>query len=148
MGNTPTQEACEGEHPGGNDEAGAASLSARLRGVARRVAAGIRARVSVFSNLDLGAAFSATEEEPPEANRGNRGDREEPRLPATARAGNSVSVAGLPARSHPFTEPPRDEQAKNDPDLRARKEDGQLSIYYPDRPETAITSDTWERVER
>lgn len=145
MGNTPAQEPCEGEHPGGNDEAGAASLSARLRGVARRVAAGIRARVSVFSNLDLGAAFSAADEERPAA---NRGDSDEPRLPATARAGNSVSVAGLPARSHPFTEPPRDEEANNEPDLRARKEDGQLSIYYPDRPETAITSDTWDRVER
>jgi hypothetical protein len=146
MGNTPAQEPREGESAGGRDSAGGGSLFARLGGLARRVAAGFRARVSVFSDLDLGAAFSAAAEERIDA---NGGEREEPRLPATAgRSTDSVSVTGLPARSRPFTEPARDEDGKNGTELRARKEEGQLSIYYPDRPETAITSDTWKRVER
>lgn len=145
MGNTPTQEPVDGEPAGGGEPAAGTSLSERLGGLARRVAGGIRARLSVFSDLDLGAAFGVVDEERLDQ---NRGDREEPRLPActgTSNSVTSVSVDGLPARRRPFTEPA---DASNDSELRARKRNGQLSIYYPDRPETAITSDTWERVER
>ena len=54
----------------------------------------------------------------------------------------------LPERSQVFTRPAGDTAAGNPPEPVARVEGEKLTVELPDRPDTSITSDVWERVER
>ncbi|MFB6164822.1 MAG: hypothetical protein ABEJ31_06650 [Haloarculaceae archaeon] len=136
MGNTPTQEPVSNGSSTAGDAAASRSLLGSLRGAVGSVVGGVRARLSVFSTLEFGPAFRLDGE-----------DGQRPSAPRRGRRGGTTGSAGaLPPRERPFSHPARD--GANQPDLRATEERGQLSIYYPDREDATITSDTWQRVER
>jgi hypothetical protein len=104
----------------------------------------LRSRVSVFSALDFGRAFHI-EEDPPLPTTPEDEPESEPGLVTTDA---DEADDALPRRKRPLTQPVRDRSVDNGPDLQATEEDGELSIYYPDREEATITSDTYHRVDR
>jgi hypothetical protein len=57
------------------------------------------------------------------------------------------SIDGLEPRERPLTYPARDSAEENTVDLAVERSDGELTLSVPGEPDTAITSDGWERVE-
>jgi hypothetical protein len=97
----------------------------------------------VFPSLNLASAFAVDESDVPESRRLRSADSNEEGRPE-----NCDTETTFPNRSLPLVQPARDTGSTNEPDLEARKNNGQLSIYYPDRTDARITSDTWKDVER
>lgn len=58
------------------------------------------------------------------------------------------AVPELPARDRAFTQPPGEAADDNPPEPVATVEGTKLTVKLPDRPETSMTSDVWQRVER
>ncbi|SEP22872.1 hypothetical protein SAMN05216388_10494 [Halorientalis persicus] len=143
MGNTPTQQPFEGDSPGADESGAGASVRETVVGFVRATLDSVRRRVSVFPSLNLASAFVVDDDDAAVV--------ESRRLrPADPDEGDDAddTHAALPARSLPLVQPARDTSRENGPDLEATEEDGQLSIYYPERANARITSDTWEDVER
>lgn len=139
MGNSPTQKPFEGDPSEPGAEAAGAALSERVVSAVRSLATTVRSKCSVFSNLDFADAFRIETEDV------TAGDETAHQTPT-----ESPTPSEFPARDQPFTHPVRERDAANPPELRAREDadTDELSIYYPDRPNATITSDTWEDVER
>lgn len=140
MGNSPTQKPFEDDPSEPGAEAAGASLSERVVSAVRSLATTVRSKCSVFSNLDFADAFRIETEDVTAGDETDHPSRTE--SPSTAQE--------FPARDQPFTHPVRDRDTANPPELRAKQDDDtdELSIYYPDRPDATIISDTWEDVER
>lgn len=149
MGNTPSQRPVSGGSSPTDEPTASASLLGKVTGAVRSFLGGVRTRLSVFSALDLGSAFRLDGDE---AGRDADGDDRREAPPLEAAAGrtdhSSADVDGFPARDRPLSRPARDSDDSNGPDLRATEDDGRLSIYYPDREDARISSDTWQRIER
>jgi hypothetical protein len=145
MGNTPTQQPFEGDSPDVDEPTAGASFTRRVADAVHSVVDGIRRRLSVFSGLDFGRAFRIEDESLAHDNRLPADDEaERPQLPQVGHA----STDGLPKRDRPLTQPVRDREFENAPDLEVTETDGKLSMYYPDCDDATITSDTWEPIER
>ncbi|WP_136715537.1 hypothetical protein [Halorientalis salina] len=147
MGNTPTQQPFEGDSPDVDEPTAGASFTRRVADAVHSVVDGIRRRLSVFSGLDFGRAFRIEDESLVRDDRlpdTTDGETEPPQLPQVGHA----STDGFPKRDRPLTQPVRDREFENAPDLEATETDGKLSIYYPDSDDATITSDTWEPIER
>ena len=140
MGNTPTQQPFEGDSPGADESGAGASVRETVVGFVRATLDSVRRRISVFPSLNLASAFVVDDDDAAVV----ESRRLRPASPDEA----DDTHAALPARSLPLVQPARDTGQENEPDLEATEEDGQLSIYYPDRANARITSDTWEDVER
>jgi len=149
MGNTPTQQPFEGDSSDADESTAGASLWTNVVGAAHSFVAGVRRRLSVFSGLDFGRAFRLDEESFDRNDRlpGEVADEDAQDRPPLPQLG-TASTDGFPKRDRPLTQPVRDREFDNAPDLRASEEDGRLSIFYPDADDATITSDTWEHVER
>lgn len=149
MGNTPTQQPFEGDSSDADESTAGASFRSRVAGAIHSVVDGIRHRVSVFSGLDIGQAFRIEDESFGTSNRlpmrdDENGPASRPRLPQV----RPSHADTFPKRERPLTQPVRDRQFENAPDLKATEEDGNLAIYYPEFDDATIVSDTWERVQR
>lgn len=149
MGNTPTQQPFEGDSSDADESTAGASLRTKVADAVHSLVDGVRRHLSVFSGLDIGRAFRIEDESFAPNNRlpGEVADEDGQSRPALPQIGR-VSTDGFPKRDRPLTQPVRDREFDNAPDLEATEEDGRLSIYYPDADDATITSDTWERVQR
>ena len=149
MGNTPTQQPFEGDSSDGDESTAGASLWTRVTGAVHSFVAGVRRRLSVFSDLDFGRAFRVDDGSVDRRSRlpGEVADEDAHDRPPLPQVGTSTSD-GFPKRDRPLTQPVRDREFDNAPDLEACEEDGRLSIFYPDADDATITSDTWEDVQR
>jgi hypothetical protein len=143
MGNTPTQQPFEGDSPDADESGASASVRETVVGFVRSTLDSVRRRLSVFQSLNLASAFVVEESELADSRRLRPADRDE-----EASEDHGDPPPAFPERSVPLVQPARDTGQENAPDLEATEEDGQLSIYYPDRSDARITSDTWEDVER
>lgn len=148
MGNSPTQKPFEDDASEPEAAAAGAPLSARVVSAVRSVVTTVRTKCSVFSNLDFAGAFRVEEEDVTVGDESGTSSDAESEPPSQVSIQRSTHP--FPARDQPFTQPVRDRDVANPPDLRASEADDtdEISIYYPDRPAATITSDTWEDVER
>ncbi|AQL41321.1 hypothetical protein BV210_00700 [Halorientalis sp. IM1011] len=141
MGNTPTQQPYEGDSPEGDGSGAGTSVREAVVGFVRSTLDGLRRRLSVFPSLNFGSAFVV--DDAPVA--------EQRRLrPARSDADDhphDETITAFPERQRPLVQPARDSGQENAPDLEATEEDGRLAIYFPERADAHITSDTWEAVE-
>ncbi|SDE79265.1 hypothetical protein [Halorientalis regularis] len=140
MGNTPTQQPYEGDAPGADESGAGGSVREAMVGFVRSTLESVRRRISVFPSLNLASAFAVDDTEVADSRRLRPAPRDE-------ETGPDDTQPALPDRSLPLVQPARDTGQENPPDLEATEDDGQLSIYYPDRADARITSDTWEDVE-
>jgi len=147
MGNTPTHHSVEDDSSGVEESTTGTPVRTRVVGAVSAVVGSVRRQLSVFSSLDFADAFQVEEDE-----YGARAETTD--VPATRSAQPPVptspttrSSMALPKRDTPLTRPVRNTGGTNQPDLEAAEEDGDLSIYYPERSDATITSDTWNRVE-
>ncbi|WP_424019069.1 hypothetical protein ACOZ4N_06250 [Halorientalis pallida] len=140
MGNTPTQQPYEGDSPGADESDAGGSVREAVVGFVRSTLGRVRRRISVFPTLNLASAFVVDDTEVADSRRLRPAHRDEDVDP-------DDTQPALPDRSLPLVQPARDTGQENAPDLEATEDDGQLSIYYPDRADARITSDTWEDVE-
>ncbi len=143
MGNTPTQQPFEGDSSDADESGAGASVRETVVGFVRSTLDSVRRRLSVFQSLNLASAFVVEESGMADSRRLRPADRDE-----TTSDDHREPQTAFPERSIPFVQPARDTGRENEPDLEATAEDGQLSIYYPDRVDARIESDTWEDVER
>ena len=144
MGHTPSQQPSDGDPERVPTTGDDAAVVGRVR---RRLTAfvdGVRRRLSVFSDLDLAAAFSVEDESTDVLGRPSRGQSEEEPLPVQR---TEETALAIPERAVPFTRPARDTDDENPPDLECTEQDGSLSIYHPEHEGAEITSDTYHRVE-
>jgi hypothetical protein len=144
MGNTPTHHPVPDDDSTADDSSSRSTLRGTVFGPVRGLVTSVRRHLSVFPSLTLGRAFgrsgrdidaTATEE----VTQSDHTDT--PILGAPA-------SSPLPPRDRPLTEPDRNRDPDNGPELEASESNGQLSIYYPDRQGATLTSDTWQNVER
>ncbi|RXK49162.1 hypothetical protein [Halorientalis pallida] len=141
MGNTPTQQPFEGDSPDADEPGAGASVREAVVGFVRSTLGSVRRRLSVFPSLNLASAFVVEEADVAESRRLRPATRDE-------EGATDDTQTTFQNRSVPLVQPARDTGQENAPDLEATEEDGRLSIYYPDRTDARITSDTWEDVER
>jgi hypothetical protein len=141
MGNTPTQQPFEGDSPDADESGAGTSVREAVVGFVRSTLDGARRRLSVFPSLNLGSAFAIDDRNVTQSRRLSRAGSDEAPSP------NDEPPARFPERQLPLVQPARDTDRENAPDLEAAEEDGRLAIYYPDRRDARITSDTWEAVE-
>lgn len=142
MGNTPSQQPFESDPQEGTEPAHDASLPARISRSMRSFFAGVRRRL-FGSPAHTASGDDSEAAAPPVAATQSR-----PAPPATTGGPEFRSIADIPARETPFTQPAEDGVEENESDLQATESGDRLAIYYPNCPGATIESDTWEHVER